>query len=172
MNKIAIVTGGAKGIGKAIVEMLYNNGYKVVLNYNTSKKEAENLKQELDNRNDIILYKADVSNREEINNMISYCLETFGDISVLVNNAGISEVKMFQDITVEDWDKMIRTNLTGVFNVTQEVIKTMIKNKLGVIINISSIWGITGGALETHYSASKAGVIGLTKALAKELRTI
>lgn len=166
----AIVTGGAKGIGKAIVKMLAKKGIKVIANYNTSEKQAQELKQELTNNGyQIEIYQADISKREEVNKLVEYAQNTFGDIDILVNNAGIDNWKLFIDITDQEWDNIIQTNLTSTFYITQETIKSMIKNKKGCIINISSIWGITGASCEVAYSVTKAGIDGLTKALAKEV---
>lgn len=166
----AIVTGGAKGIGRAIVKEIAKKGINVVINYNTSKEQAEKLQRELlDNGYKVEIYKADVSKREEVKELIEFTEKKFGDIDILVNNAGIDQFKLFTDITDDDWNNIIQTNLTSIFYTTQEAVKKMIKNKKGCIINISSIWGITGAACEVAYSVSKAGIDGLTKSLAKEL---
>ncbi len=166
----AIVTGGAKGIGKAIVKEIAKKGINVVVNYNTSKEQAEELQKELiDNGYKVEIYKADVSKRKETQELIKYTENKFGSIDILVNNAGIDQFKLFTDITDEDWNNVIQTNLTSTFYITQEAVKNMIKNKKGCIINISSIWGITGASCEVAYSVSKAGIDGLTKSLAKEL---
>lgn len=168
--KTAIVTGGAKGIGKAIVEQLASMKINVILNYNTSKEEAIKMQKELISKGyKVEIFKADVSKRNEVKELIKYTHEKYGDIDILVNNAGVDQVKMFIDITDEDWNNMIQTNLNSVFYTIQEILPDMIKNKKGCIINISSIWGMVGGACEVHYSASKAAIDGLTKALAKEL---
>lgn len=167
MEKIAIVTGGTRGIGKAIVYEFCKNGIKVVLNYKNSDDLAINIKNELGDM--VEIFKADVSQREEVKKLINFTLDKFKTIDILVNNAGIAQEKMFIDLTDDDWDNMIRTNLTSVFYTIQEVLPIMIHNKDGNIINISSIYGLTGGSCEVHYSASKAGIDGLTKALAKEL---
>ncbi len=169
MNTV-IVTGGAKGIGSSIVRSLAKNGYNVVINYKTSQDEADRLKKELINENyNVEIFKADVSNRKEVQKLIEFTNKKYGDIDILINNAGISQIKMFTDITDYDWSNMLNNNLNSVFIMTQEVLKDMLKNKRGCIINISSIDGLTGAALEVHYSASKAAIDGLTKALAKEL---
>jgi len=169
-NKTIIVTGGARGIGKEIVKTLANENYNVVLNYNKSEEKAKAIKEQLKLQGkNIEIFKADVSVREEVKGLIQFTLDKFGSIDVLINNAGISQTKLFTDITDDDWEKMIKTNLTSVFYCSQEVMPIMIKNKSGLIINISSIWGITGGSCEVHYSATKAGINGFTKALAKEL---
>lgn len=169
--KTVIVTGGSRGIGKAIVTAFANAGYNVVLNYNLSEQSAKNILKDLEGCKGVVeMYKADVTSREEISGMVEYAVKEFGKIDVIVNNAGISNVGLFQDVTDEDFNKIIDVNLKGTFNVTQEaLIQNMLKEKSGTIINISSIWGITGGSCEVIYSASKAGVIGMTKALAKEL---
>ena len=166
----AIVTGGAKGIGAAIVKVLAEKKYNVVINYKTSENEAKLLKQKLINKEcNVDIFKADVSNRKEVIELVNYAKKRYGDIDVLINNAGISQVKMFKDITDYDWENMIKNNLNSAFYMSQEVLKEMIKNKNGCIINISSIDGITGAACEVHYSVCKAAMDGLTKSLAKEL---
>ncbi|MGE5473781.1 MAG: elongation factor P 5-aminopentanone reductase [Ignavibacteriales bacterium] len=169
-SKTVIITGSSKGIGRETAKQFSFEGYNVLINYNKSEEEAISLKQCLkDKGGKVEIYKADVANKDEVDAMIQYCITKFGSIDVLVNNAGISQTKLFTDITEEDWRNMIDVNLSGIFNCTQSVVKDMIKHKRGKIINISSIWGMTGGACEVHYSAAKAGVIGFTKALAKEL---
>ena len=115
------------------------------------------------------VYKADVSKKEEVNMMINYCIGKFEKIDVLINNAGISKTNLFTDISYEEWDEVMATNLNGVFYTTKKALQYMIPEMSGKIINISSIWGMVGGSFEVHYSASKAAVIGMTKALAKEL---
>lgn len=170
MEKIAIVTGGSRGIGKAIVEALARKNVKVVANYNQSEKNAKRLKEELEKENIFIdIFKADVSERQEVKSMVNYVIKKYGRIDILINNAGIDQEKMFQDITDEDWDNIMKVNLYSVFCMTQEVIQYMINRKSGCIINISSIYGINGGACAVAYSATKAGIDGITKALAKEL---
>lgn len=167
---VAIVTGGAKGIGKAIVEEIAKKGIKVVLNYKTSEKEAIKVKKELcDKGYHVEIYQADISKREEAKRLVLFARETFGKIDILVNNAGIDKWQLFTDITDEDWNEMISNNLNSAFYMSREVVKDMIQNKQGCIINISSIWGITGASCEVSYSVAKAAMDGLTKALAKEL---
>lgn len=163
--KTVLITGASRGIGRCIAINLSKIGYTVIANYNKSKVEAEELRDEYN----IDIYRADVSKREEVKNMVGYCIDKYGKIDVLINNVGISQIKLFTEITDEEWRNVMDTNLTSVFMVSQEVVKNMIQTKQGCIINISSIWGLTGASCETHYSASKAGINGLTKALAKEL---
>jgi len=165
--KIAIVTGGTRGIGKAIVYELVKKDIIVVLNYKNSDEIARELKNELGNK--VEIFKADISKRNEVKKLIQFVIEKFGNIDILINNAGISQDKMFIDITDEDWDNMIQINLTSNFYTIQEVLPNMIYNKSGCIINISSIWGLVGASCESHYAVSKAGVDALTKSLAKEL---
>lgn len=170
MGKTAIVTGGSRGIGAAIVEMLVKEGCNVVINYNKSEEIVKRMKEEFTSKGySVETFKADVSKREEVKNLVEFTIRKFKNIDVLVNNAGISQTKLFTDITDEDWQNMIGTNLNSVFYMCREVAPNMIHNKKGCIINISSIWGITGASCEVHYSVAKAGVDALSKALAKEL---
>lgn len=170
MRKTVVVTGGSKGIGRAIVERLAMKDYNVILNYNSSEMEAKELKEKLkDAGKEIEIFKADVSKREEVQSLVGFAMEKYNNIDVLINNAGISQVKLFTDITDEDWQKMMDINLNSVFYSCQEVSKIMINQKEGCIINISSIWGEIGASCEVHYSVAKAGVDALTKSLAKEL---
>lgn len=170
MERIAIVTGASRGIGREIAKQLAKNKIKVIANYNQSEKEALELKKELEQENITIeIMKADVSKREQVKKMVQNVLGKYKKIDILVNNAGISEYKMFRDETDEDWNRVINTNLYSAFAMTQEVIPNMVQNQEGCIINISSIWGLTGASLEVLYSISKAGMNGMTKALAKEL---
>lgn len=170
MNKVVIVTGGSRGIGAAIVKELAKSDYQVILNYNKSESEANKIKEELTSCGKTVeTYKADVRSREEVKGLIQFTLEKYGKIDVLVNNAGICQSKLFTDITDEDWENMIQTNLTSVFYATQEALRYMVPRKEGCIINISSIYSLTGASCEAHYSAAKAGVDGITKSLAKEL---
>ena len=162
---LAIVTGASRGIGREIAKTLSKKGYNVIANYNKSEKEAKSLQKEYG----VDIFKADVSRRSEIREMIKYAEEKYGKIDILVNNAGISESKMFIDVTDEDWNRMISNNLYSTFCVTQEALPNMIHNKSGCIINISSIWGLIGASCESIYSISKAGIDAMTKSLAKEL---
>lgn len=170
MEKVAIVTGGSRGIGKAIVEALARKNIKVIANYHQSEEKAKKLKEKLEKEDiSIDIFKADVSKREQVKAMVDYTIKKYGRIDILINNAGIDQEKMFQDISDEDWDNIVKVNLYSVFCTTQEVIKYMLHQKDGCIINISSIYGINGGSCAVAYSATKAGIDGMTKALAKEL---
>ena len=170
MQKIAIVTGGARGIGKAITETLAQNGIKVIANYNKSKEQAEKLKKELEEKNIIIdIIQADISKKEECEKIIEYTIKKYGKIDILINNAGISKVQLIDEVTEKDWNEMINTNLYSAFCMCQLAVPYMIKEKKGNIINISSVWGIVGASQEILYSITKAGIDGLTKALAKEV---
>ena len=166
MNKVVLITGASRGIGRDIAEKLAQKGYQVIANYNRSEEKAKELKSKYAN---IDIYKADVSKREEVHNMIKSILEKYKKIDVLINNAGISLTGLFTDVTDEEWNKIINNDLYSVFCTTQEVLTNMIMRKEGCIINISSIWGIVGSSCESIYSVAKAGVDGMTKSLAKEL---
>lgn len=171
MMKTAVVTGASRGIGAACAVALAKSGYNVILGYKVNKERAENLADVLISGYGVaaIAQKADVSVSSEAQALIDTAYRNFGAVDVLVNNAGIAGYKLFTDITDEDWDEMIGTNLTGVFNCSRAAVKYMVNQKSGSIVNISSMWGQVGASCEVHYSAAKAGVIGLTQALAKEL---
>lgn len=170
MKKVAVVTGGSRGIGRAIVESLAMEHYSVLVNYNRSEQNARELMDELKSKNyDVEIFKADVSKSVEAKSLIDYANSRFGGVDVLVNNAGVSEMKLFTDITDEDWERMISTNLNSVFYCSKQALNYMLPNKRGKIINISSIWGLIGASCEVHYSVAKGGIIALTKSLAKEL---
>ena len=169
--KTALVTGASRGIGTACAIALSKMGYNIVLNYNKSEEKAENLANIITENYgvDVMCVKADVSDKTAVDEMVSKALEKFNCIDVLVNNAGVSSVKLFTDTTVDDWNEIISTNLTSVYNVTHAVLPSMLRNHSGNVVNIASMWGEVGASMEVAYSASKAGVIGLTKALAKEV---
>lgn len=170
VNKVVVVTGGSRGIGAQIVKTLANENYKVILNYNNSKEQAEKIQQELlEQGNEIEIIKADVSKREETEKLIQFAINKFNKIDVLINNAGISQEGLFTDVTEEEWQKIISTNLNSVFYCNQQALKYMIPEQQGCIINISSIWGETGASCEVAYSTTKAAINGMTKALAKEV---
>ncbi len=168
-NKVALVTGGAKGIGRAICRSLAADGFKIAVNYNNSEKEALELKNELSQITEAEAFKCDVSDSSQVKEMFSEISKVLGNVSILVNNAGIAQQVLFTDITDEMWQKMLNTNLSSAFYCSREALKNMINEKSGVIINIASMWGEVGASMEVHYSAAKAGLIGLTKALAKEV---
>lgn len=165
-SKTVLVTGGSRGIGKSIVKKFAQNGYNVILNYNKSFDNAKAIEDEFEN---VSSFKADVSNPKEILAMIEFAKERYGKIDVLVNNAGISSNGLLQDLSNEEWQRIFDVNVTGTFNCTKAVLPQMLERHFGKIINISSIWGITGASCEVAYSASKAAIIGFTKALAKEV---
>lgn len=168
--KNIIVTGGSRGIGKCLAQNFAKAGHNVVLNYNKSKKEAEQIKKELEEQGiKIEIFKADVSKREDVNKLIKFAIKTMGGIDVLINNAGIAKLQMFQDVTEETWNEIMDTNLKSVYYTIQGVLPEMLQKKTGCIINISSMWGSTGASCEAVYSASKAGMDAITKSLAKEL---
>ena len=165
-NKVAIVTGGSKGIGASIVKKLAQNGYIVVLNYNKSEKEAKEIENKFDN---VYAFKADISNYDEVKALVDFTINKLKKIDLLVNNAGIDLIKTINDTKIEEFDKVLKTNLYSAFYTSKEVSNYMINNKSGKIINISSIWGIIGASCEMAYSVSKAGLDAMTKSLAKEL---
>ena len=170
MSKTVLITGGAKGIGRSIAENFARKGYKVIFNYYSSAKEAEILEQKLQMLGaEAFGIQGDITNNSDIKKIFGFAKEKFGEIDILINNAGISQFKLFSDITEDDWDQMLNVHLKGMFNCCKEVVPDMISRKQGKIINISSIWGMVGASCEVHYSTAKAGIIGFTKALAKEL---
>lgn len=169
MKKTALITGASGGIGSAAAVALASEGFRVALCYNSNEKAVRTLAAKLNKVTDTVVCKADVSVREEAEKAFEDAAEEFGGVSVLVNCAGISQQKLFTDITEEDFDRMMAVNVKGVFNCCQVALPFMLKNKRGKIINVSSMWGVSGASCEVHYSASKAAVIGLTKALAREL---
>ena len=160
-----LITGGSRGIGAACVKSLTGEGNRVAFFYRTSQDAAEALAKETG----ALAIKADLRDAEAVKAGVKTVLEAFGRIDGLVNNAGISQIKLFTDLTDEDWRNMMATHLDGAFFVTREVAKEMVKNHFGRIVNIGSMWGKTGASCEVHYSTAKAGLRGLTMALAKEL---
>lgn len=168
MKKTAIITGASRGIGREICRLFAKNGYNVVINYNSSADAAHTLQKEIGNA-ESMLFKADVSDRAAVFEMCRAAYARFGAIDVLVNNAGIAGQKLFTDVTEDEARKMTDINYFGAFFASQAVIPYMLEKHSGAILNVSSVWGVTGGSCEVCYSASKAALIGLTKALAKEL---
>ncbi len=170
MKKTVLITGASHGIGKATAMLFARQNYNVVINYNKSELEAKLLSSELVSQGfDTIAIKADVRNRSQVEYMFSTINKIFGDVHILINNAGIASQNLFTDVSETEWDDIFNVNVKGTFNCSQVALKSMIKNHFGKIINISSIWGITGASCEVAYSSSKAAIIGLTKALAKEV---
>ena len=171
MLNTAVVTGGAKGIGAAISVALAKAGYNVIMGYKTSRERAEELAKVIISGYGVSCEAVycDVTDRESARNIVDIAAKKYGSVDILVNNAGVAQQKLFTDITDDDWNRMIGVNLTGVFNTCRVASGYMVSQKSGSIVNISSMWGQVGASCEVHYSAAKAGVIGLTKALAKEL---
>jgi 3-oxoacyl-[acyl-carrier protein] reductase len=165
-----LITGAATGIGKAAALSFAADGYNVAVHYNHSEKDALALCNDIAAQGGrAIEVHADVSDAAQVKAMVQRVTEVFGHIDVLVNNAGTAQTKLFTDLTEGEWDVMFDVNVKGVFHCCQSVLPGMISRKSGCIVNVSSIWGMVGASCEVHYSASKAAVIGLTKALAKEL---
>ena len=170
MDKCALITGATRGIGKQIAITLAKQGYNIALNYRKENEELENTKKEIEKIGvQILAVKGDVANFEDSENFVKQVIERFGQIDVLVNNAGITKDMLLMRMKKEDFEQVIDTNLVGTFNVTKNVVPYMMKARSGRIINISSVVGISGNAGQTNYSASKAGIIGFTKSLAKEI---
>ena len=165
MQKVVRVTGGSRGIGKAICEKFAAEGYTVAVNYEKSKEKAEALAEKIGGK----AYCADVSDYIAVSKMFDEIEAELGEVSVLINNAAISTYGLFQDCSDEEWERIFGVNVKGVFNCSKRAVGNMVKNHSGSIVNISSVWGVTGGSCECHYSATKAAVIGYTKAMAKEL---
>ena len=170
MEKCALITGATRGIGKQIAITLAKQGYNIALNYRKENEELENTKKEIEEIGvQVLAVKGDVANFEECENFVKQVIERFGQIDVLVNNAGITKDMLLMRMKKEDFEQVIDTNLVGTFNVTKNVVPYMMKARSGRIINISSVVGISGNAGQTNYSASKAGIIGFSKSLAKEI---
>jgi len=165
MSKTVLITGASRGIGAAIARLFAEKGYRVVINYNKSEEKALALAGQIG----AIAVKADITKPDEVAKMLETIHVYYGKVDILINNAGIAQQKLFTDITESDWDNMFDVNIKSMFTVTQAVVRDMLAGQSGAIINISSIWGISGASCEVHYSASKSAVIGFTKALAKEL---
>ena len=169
-NKTVFVTGGSRGIGKEVALKFAENGYNVVINYVSSKTNVEELKSEFENKGvKALIMQADVTDKEKIEEVVKKAIEEFGSIDVLVNNAGITKDNLLMRMSEEEFDKVIEINLKGTYIVTKAVTKYMMKKRKGSIINLSSVVGVAGNAGQSNYSASKAGIIGFTKSIAKEL---
>ena len=169
-NKTVFVTGGSRGIGKEVALKFAENGYNVVINYVSSKTNVEELKSEFESKGvRTLIMQADVTDKEAIDEVVKKAIEEFGSIDVLVNNAGITRDNLLMRMSEEEFDKVIEINLKGTYIVTKAVTKYMMKKRKGSIINLSSVVGVAGNAGQCNYSASKAGIIGFTKSVAKEL---
>jgi len=163
--KTVLITGGSRGIGRAAVELFSKEGYNVAFTYKSSYEAA----MELSEKCGALAIKADSESESEIKEAVKKVRETFGGIDVLINNAAVSSFSLLTDLSLAEWNRVVNTSLTGAFLFTREALPDMIRNKWGRIINVSSMWGTAGASCEVHYSAAKAGIIGFTKALAKEL---
>ena len=169
-NKNVIITGAAGGIGRAAALAFAKDGFGVLINYHTSENAALALCREINEGNGrAVCFRADVSARSEVDEMTDFARRELGRIGVLINNAGIAQQKMFCDITEQDFDRMMGVTVKGAFNCIQAALPDMVHEKSGKIINVSSMWGVCGASCEVHYSAAKSALIGLTKALAREL---
>ena len=170
VNKNAIVTGGARGIGKEIAKTLAKNGANIAINYRKYSEEVENLVEELRALGvKVLAIKCDISNDDEVNNFIKEVKDNFGSVDILVNNAGITKDGLLLRMSEKDFNDVIDVNLKGTFNMTKAVSSIMVKKRFGKIINISSVVGVAGNAGQCNYAASKAGVIGFSKSIAREL---
>ena len=170
MNKVALITGGTRGIGKEIAYTLAEENYDIIINYRTENEELMKLKKEIEQKRDrCLLLKGDVSNFEDCKKLVEEAINRMNHIDVLVNNAGITKDMLLMRMKPEDFNEVINVNLIGTFNMTKNVINYMMKERKGRIINVSSVVGISGNAGQTNYAASKAGIIGFTKSLAKEV---
>ena len=170
-NKVALITGGARGIGKSIVLNMARNNYDIIINYNQSHEAANELAKEVNNISDskVKVIQADVSKELEVQKMFLEISNEFSGVDVLINNAGITKDGLSMRMKTEDWDSVINTNLRGSYLCSQNAIKSMMSNRWGRIINISSVIGLYGNLGQSNYAASKAGLIGLTKSMSKEL---
>ena len=160
-----LLNGGSRGIGRAMVEYFAENGYSVAFTYKSSDEQAE----ELAKKCGALAIKADSSSEEQVLSAVKTAIDHLGHIDCLINNAAVSSFSLFTDLSIDDWNRTLEVNLTGPFLYSRAVVPYMVSRKQGRIINISSMWGIVGSSCEVHYSASKSGLIGMTKALAKEL---
>ena len=170
LKKTVLVTGAAKGIGRATAILFAKKGYNVSINYNQSHSEAQDLmKFMIKNGYSAAAYQADISKQDQATKLVQQTIDDFGGLDVIVNNAGIAQTKLFTDITEKDWQDIFDVNIKSMYLVLNAALPHLISQKSGKIINVSSVWGVCGASCEVHYSSSKAAVIGLTKALAKEL---
>ncbi|MGB0147180.1 MAG: 3-oxoacyl-[acyl-carrier-protein] reductase [Flavobacteriaceae bacterium] len=169
-NKVALITGGSRGIGKGIVEVFAQQGAHVAFTFNSSAEAANALAKELSKDGvQVRAYQSDAAQFDQAEALVSKVLEDFGSVDILINNAGITKDNLLMRITEEDFDRVIEVNLKSVFNMTKAIQRTMLKQRHGSIINMSSIVGVQGNAGQTNYAASKAGIIGFSKSVALEL---
>ena len=170
-KKVCLVTGGSRGIGKAVAKKFAENGYQLVINYVSEKTDLKKVEEEIkrDYPIEILFVKVDVTDMESCENMVKAAIEKWGRIDVVVNNAGITKDNLLMRMKEEEFDQVINVNLKGTFHVTKQVIPYMMKQRQGRIINISSVVGVAGNAGQCNYAASKAGIIGFTKSIAKEV---
>ena len=170
MKKVTLITGSSRGIGRACAVALAHRGYAVCINYIERQDKAEGLCQKLiEDGCEAMTFRADVSDRKAVHEMVEAVRDRFGEVTLLVNNAGIARQSLFQDISEEYWRRIFDVNLNGAFNTIQEVLPSMLREHAGCIVNISSIWGLHGASCEVAYSATKHAIIGLTRSLAMEL---
>lgn len=170
-KKVALITGGSRGIGKKIAEKFARNGYNIVINYVSEKTDVNKLESDLSQNGkvEVLCIKCDVMDFNSCQEMVKKAVDKFGKIDVLINNAGITKDNLLMRMKEEDFDKVINVNLKGTFNMTKNVISYMMKKRSGRIVNISSVVGVSGNSGQANYAASKAGIIGFTKSVAKEL---
>ena len=169
-RKTVLVTGASRGIGKEVALKYAENGYDIIINYVSDKTDVETLENEFKEKGvNCLILKADVSKQEEVQELVDKAIAKFGKIDVLVNNAGITKDNLLMRMSEEEFDKVLEINLKGTFLVTKAVTKYMMKKRIGSIVNLSSVVGVAGNAGQCNYSASKAGIIGFTKSIAKEL---
>ncbi len=169
-NKTVLITGASRGIGRSMAELFAKNGYNVCADYFQSELHAKKLRKTINKEGySLEIFKADISKSNDVDELFDYCIDTFGGVDILINNAGIAESVLFNDISEQQWDEMMNVHLKGTFLCSKRAISYMLSQKSGKIINISSIWGLVGASCEVHYSTAKAGIIGFTKALAKEV---
>ncbi len=171
MKRTVLITGASGDIGRQCALSFSKLGFNIVIHYYNNEASAVQLQNEINSAGDsfAIALRADLTSSSSVSEMFDIIKKHFGGVDILINNAGISQIKMFCDITEDDWDNMFSVNVKGIYNCCKNAVPYMIDKKCGKIINISSIWGICGASCEVHYSAAKAAVIGFTKALAKEL---
>lgn len=168
--KTVLITGASRGIGKATALRLAQDGCRIIINYNRSHDAAKILEHEIRSMGvDALAMQCDISNYKDVQKMVDAILQKYHSIDILINNAGVGEYKLFQEISPEDWKKIFAVNVDGVYNTTHAVLPHMLSRHEGKILNVSSIWGIVGGAMEVHYSAAKGAVNAFTKALAQEV---